>query len=47
MRLQKNHSRPNDFFATIAQLVERSHGKGEVMGSNPISGSKKIKKIPK
>ncbi|GEM_PF-6410157 len=29
----------DDIFAFIAQLVERTHGKGEVMGSNPIEGS--------
>lgn len=26
-------------FAIVAQLVERSHGKGEVTGSSPVSGS--------
>ena len=28
--------------AIIAQLVERSHGKAEVSGSNPDDGSRKI-----
>ena len=31
-------------FAIIAQLVEHTHGKGEVMGSNPINGSIKRSK---
>ncbi len=31
-------------FAVIAQLVEHTHGKGGVMGSNPIDGSMKDQK---
>ena len=27
-------------FAVVAQLVEHPHGKGEVIGSIPINGSK-------
>ena len=30
----------HNFFAPIAQLVERIHGKDEVTGSNPVWGSK-------
>ena len=26
--------------AHVAQLVEHSHGKGEVTGSNPVAGSR-------
>ena len=36
---KKNHSVKEWFFATIAQLVERSHGKGEVTSSSLVSGS--------
>ena len=28
--------------AHVAQLVEHSHGKGKVTGSNPVAGSRKI-----
>ena len=30
--------------AHVAQLVEHSHGKGEVIGSNPIAGSNFVQK---
>ena len=30
---------PVDEVAHVAQLVEHSHGKGEVTGSNPVAGS--------
>jgi hypothetical protein len=29
----------SSFGARVAQLVEHPHGKGEVVGSNPIAGS--------
>jgi hypothetical protein len=28
------------FYAVVAHLVERSHGKAEVLGSNPSNGSR-------
>ena len=34
----------NSLSAIIAQLVERSHGKGEVTGSIPVNGSICIQK---
>ncbi len=36
-RVTERHS---DRIALIAQLVERALGKGEVMGPNPIGGSR-------